>query len=305
MKKTIVIILLITIFIALWGNRFEPSNLEITEHKVSLDNLGKSWKGKKVVFFSDFQVGMWLGNESTIQTAVSEIVKIKPEVVLIGGDFIYHPTDDDLEDVKENWGKDDQKRTQRIIKKVSTFLKPLADAKIRVLAVLGNHDYSMGKHSSKRVEESASLLKKELKSINVQVLENESFKVVINSEAVNFIGIAPYYPDLDNVNKALSDVGEGPNILFMHNSNSLRKTPPDAIQFAVAGHTHGGQIRIPGFPNWSWTSLVPQSPDEVKGDGWIPNFKGGNKKLYINRGIGFSSIPIRINCRPELSVFEL
>jgi hypothetical protein len=305
MKKTIYILFFCFLGFFVWGNRIEPRLIEMTKHKVTIKGLGHGWVGKKVAFFSDFQIGMWLGNESTVEAAVTKLLEIKPEVVLIGGDFIYHPTDDDLDDAKEDWGADDRKRAKKLIEKATSLLKPLTDAKIKVLAVLGNHDYSMAKHSSLMVEESASLLKKKLKSINIRVLENESVGITIDNDQLNFVGIAPFYPDLDNAKKALLNLDKQPRVLFMHNANSLNSTPANAIQFAVAGHTHGGQIRIPGFPEWSWTSLVPQSPDEVKGDGWIPNYKKINTKLYINRGIGFSSYPIRINCRPEVTLFEL
>lgn len=248
---------------------------------------------------------MWLGNESAIADAVDKIIEISPEVVMIGGDFIYHPTDDDPNDAVDDWSPDDQKRAKSLVDKAVQLLEPLTKNNIKVFAVLGNHDYAMGKHSYRMIPESATILKDKLKKINVEVLQNQFIKVSVDKSDLNFVGIAPFYPDLDNAKKALDEAGSSPRILFMHNANSLQDISGDEIQFAVAGHTHGGQIRIPGFPNWSWTSLVPQSPDEVKGDGWIPNYKSSNSKLYVNRGIGFSNVPIRINCRPEVSVFKL
>ncbi len=72
----------------------------------------------------------------------------------------------------------------------------------------------------------------------------------------------------------------------------------------MAGHTHGGQIRIPGLPNWSYLSLFESDP--VHMDGWIEDdFGKPGNHLYVNRGIGFSDYPIRINCPPEVTRFKL
>jgi hypothetical protein len=45
--------------------------------------------------------------------------------------------------------------------------------------------------------------------------------------------------------------------------------------------------------------------DEVHVDGWIDGFGAAGNHLYVNRGIGFSIAPIRINCRPELTLLTL
>ena len=69
---------------------------------------------------------------------------------------------------------------------------------------------------------------------------------------------------------------------------------------ALGAHTHGGQIRPPFLTRWSWMSLVKESP--VAADGWIePGFGAKGNRLYVNRGIDFSVVPMRINCRPELT----
>ena len=89
----------------------------------------------------------------------------------------------------------------------------------------------------------------------------------------------------------------------MHEPDSFAAFPANAAPLALAGHTHGGQIRIPFTDDWSWMSLFVN--EKVRADGWISDFGQAGNRLYVNRGIGFSSFPIRINCRPELTVFTL
>ncbi|MEC4806312.1 MAG: hypothetical protein SAJ12_20840 [Jaaginema sp. PMC 1079.18] len=94
-----------------------------------------------------------------------------------------------------------------------------------------------------------------------------------------------------------------PRIALMHNPDSFEAFPPNTAPFAVAGHTHGGQIRLPYSPQWSWLALAKE--DEVFADEWAKGYGAAGNNLYVNRGIGFSDIPIRINCAPEITFFTL
>ncbi len=76
-----------------------------------------------------------------------------------------------------------------------------------------------------------------------------------------------------------------------------------AAPLAIAAHTHGGQVRIPGLPAWTWINFFRE--EEVHADGWIDSFGAPGNHLYVNRGIGFSYVPIRINCPPEVTMFTL
>ena len=300
-SATLLVIVLVTL---VWGNRCEPRRLDISRHTVKLPNLPAALNGTKVVFIADFQVGMWLGNEDIIPDVVKIILGEEPDAVLLGGDFIYHPTDDDEDDVEDEWEADDKYHTAMLIKTITDHLQALLNSKIPTFAVLGNHDYSMAHTSARLVEESAVKLTASLKAHGAHVLHNQSYPVQIGDHELYIVGIAPHYPNFDQPLKALDDVPpSAPRIVFMHNGNSIDRVASDLVPFAVAGHTHGGQVRIPGLPSWTWTSLVPHTPDDVMGDGWIRDYKGGQSRLYVNRGIGFSTVPLRINCPPEISVF--
>ena len=90
---------------------------------------------------------------------------------------------------------------------------------------------------------------------------------------------------------------------MMHNPATFAKLEPASAPLAVAGHTHGGQIRVPFLPEWSYLRLFQD--DVVHTDGWIEGYGAGGNELFVNRGIGMSVLPIRINCSPAVSVFEL
>jgi uncharacterized protein len=308
----VVVGILFVLGVFVWGNLIEPRIIDETRYEVTIPDLPNAWEGERVAFISDIQIGMWMGNEDTVRRIVLRIVKQKPAAVLIGGDFIYHPTEGDgaPEAMAERDEEAKAAAIQEIERAVDLF-SPFAYMGIPVYAVLGNHDYAMETRSSLKLTWVAQRLKTTLQNAGIRVLENEAVALELgdsrNREAdqpLFLVGIGPYYPDEDQVQKAFSDVPENAaRIVMMHNPQSFREIPSGRAPLAVAGHTHGGQIRIPYLPAWSWISIVRTG--EVHTDGWIRHYGKEGNQLYVNRGVGFSLFPIRINCAPELTYFTL
>ena len=118
------------------------------------------------------------------------------------------------------------------------------------------------------------------------------------------VGIGSHWARDDRPAAALAQVpGTAPRFVMMHHPDSFAAFPTSTAPVAVAGHTHGGQIRLPFLPEWSLLTFVKD--DEVHADGWINGYGQPGNHLYVNRGIGFSLIPIRINCPPEVTIFTL
>lgn len=278
----------------IWG-LIEPYLIDTEAEVAEIPNLPTAWEGQRIALISDWQVGMWLGNTATIRRIVEQLVEKRPAVVLISGDFIYRPG---------------QNPTQEI-DKVIELVRPLQEAGIPTYAVLGNHDYGLAMGSKN--QHLASQLYESLEAAGVQVLKNEAVGLVLpenrgsvakTEENLYLVGIGPHLPNEDRPTVALSQVPEGaPRLVMMHNPDSFAALPPRTAPLAVAGHTHGGQIRLPFLPEWSWLALT--SDEEVHVDGWISNYGQPGNRLYVNRGIGFSHIPIRFNCPPEITLFTL
>jgi len=124
------------------------------------------------------------------------------------------------------------------------------------------------------------------------------------SEPLYLVGIGSLWANRDNVDLALSDLPDNsPRIVMMHNPDTFEQFPPDSAPFSVAGHTHGGQVRVPGFPQWSWLRFTQK--DKVYADGWARGFGQAGNALYVNPGIGMSIVPIRLFYPPELTFFTL
>lgn len=282
-----------------WG-LLEPYLIDTEEEVAEIPGLPTAWQGKRVALIADWQIGMWLDNTSTIRSIVKQLIEERPALVLIAGDFIYDP------------GKDPSDE----INKAVEIVRSLPQAGIPTYAVLGNHDYAMKNKQAPPNEQVARQLHKALEAVGVQVLQNEAVALAASANRnqttakaggnapLYLVGIGAHWANHDKPQVALASVPQAaPRLVMMHNPKSFKAFPPNTAPLAVAGHTHGGQIRLPFTPEWSWLTFVKE--DEVHVDGWIKGYGQSGNRLYVNRGIGFSIIPIRLNCPPEVTFFTL
>ncbi len=118
------------------------------------------------------------------------------------------------------------------------------------------------------------------------------------------MGLGSHVAGRDEPKEAVADVPDGaPRVVFMHNPRSFPGLPTGSAPLAVAGHTHGGQVRVPLAPDWSYLWLLQD--EDVPVDGWADDYGEPGNRLYVSRGVGFSRIPFRLNCPPELTTFTL
>lgn len=295
--KYILLTLLGVILIFLVWGLVEPYFVDVEYQEAVIPNLPAAWEGQEVAQVSDWQLGMWMDNESTIQQAVGELLEEPPALVLITGDFVYHSNEEPAQEIAQ----------------AVAFARPLVEAGIPTYAVLGNHDYNLKQDKGTADFELARKIQAALEEAGIPVLENEAVELpdpdggaarAAAASPLYLVGIRPHWAELDEPVDAVAQVPDGaPRIVMMHHPDSFAELPPHTAPLAVAGHTHGGQVRLPLLPEWTWLSFVKS--DEVHADGWIDNFGAEGNRLYVNRGIGFGGAPIRINCVPEVTRFTL
>jgi len=261
MKKIILIIFLLLILaVGYYAVFFEPYNFQIAKHTFYFENLTR--EKIKIVHLSDFHSVTFSKREKKVLEIVD---KLSPDFVFITGDFIGK-----LRKAKENEDS------------LATFWQTLSDKyKNRVFAVLGNHDNLWVKN----------LLEKS----GIKILNNESYLL----NGFYLIGVDDPYTGRDDLLKAMKEVeNEFPKILLAHSPDVIEKAKKEKIDLVLAGHTHGGQIKIPFFgPIW-----IPSKYGKKYSEGL---FKENSTFLYVNRGVGTFLLPARFNCPPEITLIEL
>lgn len=301
---------LLLLLLMVWGVAIEPRVILDEQHfDVPLPGLSRDLDGMRVAVIADVQIGMWLANRAMVRRIVARIIALRPDVVLIAGDFIYDWSDGDAVEIDDDDDRaEDTREMAADIREVAGMVAPLATAGLEVFAVLGNHDYGMMWPTSRPRPQVADAVTEGLRRVGITVLRNKAQTVALRGtnrpSPLFVVGIDAHAARRDDVVAALAAVPAGaPRIAVMHNPDSFAAFPAGAAPLAVAGHTHGGQVRLPLLPRWSWMMLAKEEP--VHADGWIGSYGALGNRLYVNRGIGFSTLPVRINCPPELTIITL
>lgn len=178
---------------------------------------------------------------------------------------------------------------ERAMRELSPPLAALARDH-RVVAVLGNHDYYY----------SAEGTRGWLASLGVRVLVNECLRVERDGVVLAVGGVDDALegrvdPDAGGAGAS----GDVPAIVLSHNPDGvLQIAPRRRVDLVLAGHTHGGQVRLPWLGALVTRSTVCR---RHTASGWVPNPRA---PLYVSRGVG-GVIPLRFNCPPEVVVVRL
>ena len=293
LKRAGVALLALVGVLLLWG-LVEPYSIDEEHESVTIPNLPAEWEGRRIAVLADFQIGMWWANTGTIYRMVRRLVAEPPTAVLIAGDFVYK-ADDELEEVSA---------------RVAELLAPLTRAGIPTYAVLGNHDYSLDYPDDPINPRVAAAVEETLTAIGVRVLLNEAVPLVPGTggsagQALYLVGIGDEWAGEAHAERAMSRVPTGAaRVVFMHNPRTFLALPAGSAPLAIAAHTHGGQVAVPFMRHWSWMSWVKGELVEPHGWAAASEEPPGNR-LYVNVGVGFSDVPIRINAAPELTTFTL
>jgi len=282
--------------IVFYGAAIEPRLVDRLDERGAIPNLPAAWEQKQVAVFADLQVGMWWSNTDAARRMVDRVVDMHPALVLLAGDYLYNPDDGNV---------DGQITT------VLSIVKPLIDNHIRTYSVLGNHDYNLMNEHSDQENRYAHLIRVALDSVGVHMIDNRAVPVpapgATDSAAsvLYIVGVGDKWAKNDLVDRALAAVpADAPRLIFMHDPDSYTKVPANQGPLVVAAHTHAMQIVVPWLSDWAWRHYFSDSGSGL--EGWVsaPNGKPGNH-IYVNRGVGFSYFPLRLNAVPELTVFTL
>jgi len=270
-----------------WGAVVEPRFvLAVEDIEARVPDLPPDWHGDRIAVFGDFGLGTWWDNDGALRRAVARAVQERPRAVLIAGNFLCPETG--------------SRERDGAIRRAARRLAPLGDAGIPAYAVLGPHDYGVRSAGDRPDARLADRLVRALGAAGVVVLRNEA---VLLDGSLFVVGVDPVRSVRGVPEPVLEALPPGAaRVVLVHDPERFLDFEPGTAPFAVAGHTLGGQIRLPLLPRWTWLSRLWAGP-RVWGAGWVDGRSGNH--LYVNRGLGFSVVPLRFRAAPELTLVTL
>lgn len=272
LSKIVFILLLIALSLGIYVWRIEPRWVVWNYLDMPIKNLPDSLIGKRIIHLSDIHLGDQV-EEKYIIDKFSEVNSINPHIVVYTGDFISLVADN-----------------QAPYKQLKSVFQQAAKGQLKTMAVLGNHDYGdVG--NGLRADSVAHILK----SNGINVLRNDSLHV----HGLCIIGIDDYSGSNFSPAGAMQKYNpHHANLVLVHNPDVCDLDVWNGYDgWILAGHTHGGQVRLP-FQKAKVLPVENKHYDEGLKD--LPD----GRMLYINRGLGHSH-RIRWNVRPEITVFTL
>jgi uncharacterized protein len=155
-----------------------------------------------------------------------------------------------------------------------------------VYGVLGNHD--------------TIRLLPGLEGLGIRILVNESEAIERSDQRIYLVGVddAHFYR-MDNIEKATAGIPSDEfSILISHTPEIYRQAAYADFNVLISGHTHGGQICLPGGIPLTLDSVLPR---RMGSGAWKYHEMAG----YTSVGAGSSVVPVRFNCPPEITLHHL
>jgi predicted MPP superfamily phosphohydrolase len=244
--------------------RLEHRSLTITAGPPSIPPL-------RIAFVSDLHGGPGT-HPRTIRRACRLLAEAKPDLLLLGGDFVsFHA---------------------RHVNGVVLESIASIDAPLGKLAVLGNHDL---------IADDDYLVER-LATVGVRTLVNENVRLAAPYDRVWVCGLDNTEQGTPDGSRAL-DGADGIRIILMHSPDGLTALGGESFAIAFTGHVHGGQFVLPGGKSLI-SSKGPLSQKYLYG-GFVEMGGPGERLLLVSRGIGQGSLPMRFRANPEVHVCDL
>jgi uncharacterized protein len=242
------------------GHLYERHALRLARVDLPVPGLAPAHEGLRLGFITDLHHGEFVP-QTAVARAVDLVTAQRPDLVVLGGDYI------------SNFDV-------RYAEPCAEALEAL-EAPLGVIAVLGNHD------DEKAVP--AALRRRKF-----TVLKDARMTLRVRGEPIDIVGIRFWTRQPGEI-AALVPRGSATRLLVAHDPRRLEQAAAIGIQAVLSGHTHGGQVVLPGVG-----ALAARRFPVVAGVA-----RRGETSIFVSRGVGTVVLPIRINCPPEVAVLTL
>ena len=260
-------ILLFIGLIIIYSRYIATTGIQIKEYSVINNKIPESFKGFKVVHFSDLKYGSTT-DQKYLKKLVNKINELNPDIIIFTGDLIssnYKLTDNDKKSIIENLNK--------------------LDPKIDIYSIRGDND----------INETYNSIITQTKIIEINNLNKLIYYK--GDTPIMLIGL----DDSINGNQSLDmafnyEENNYYKILIAHEPDTYEKIKDKNIDLFLAGHSLNGQVRLP-FIGSIYTPTGAKKYYDSK-------YKIDNTEIYISNGLGTSKIPYRLNNRPSINLYR-
>ncbi len=249
------------------GFLYERHHVDVTRTALRVAGLPEALAGLRVGFMTDLHRSSTVSHD-LIATAAALLMAERPDLIILGGDYV-------------TWGGDLSVVGDR------HFVEPAADA-VRTLSaphgvfgVLGNHDDDRDMPVA-------------MAARGIEILRDERTRLTIRGEPLDLIGIRYWTTRARDIARVARGAAKA-SILLAHNPSRLKEAAALSLPLMLSGHTHGGQIVLPGVG-----ALAARSFPIVAGEG-----SRNTTTAFVSRGVGTIYVPVRINCPPEVAILTL
>ena len=251
------------------GWRNELYDLRLEHVTLRFPELPPSLVGLRIAHLSDLHTSHWI-HVDYLQSATNLVLAQQPDLIVLTGDFIHHERD-----------------VQRHVEECACGLAGLR-APLGVFAVLGNHDYWGN----------PDLVMRAFQEVGIPTLVNRACRVPVGDDALWLVGLDDARHGMPDLAAALADVPDGAfTVLLAHEPDVADIAQGYGVHLQLSGHSHGGQVYIPGVPS-TWLPLLGRKYPRGL-------YRVGRMWLYTSRGLGSAFPPIRHNCPPEVTLLRL
>lgn len=246
-----------------WGNR-NARRHQVRENSVRLRRLPAAFEGYRILQISDLHLDI---DPAITTSLVKLLASLEYDLCVVTGDYRF-----------ETFGAIDNAmaETQRV----------MAAIRGPRYGILGNHDaLGMTPH---------------LESMGLPILLNEHVVLEHHGAEIYLAGVDdPHYYETEDFERAITGIPPGATTLLLsHSAETYRKALACGIDYMLSGHTHGGQICLPGGFAPLRNAQHPRYMD--KGPWCYHELQG-----YTTTGVGCSMVPVRFFCPPEVVVHTL
>jgi uncharacterized protein len=252
----------------------EPNRPRLIRKEIALRRWPSSLDGFTIALLSDFQYDPYF-SVHPIRSAVGTVNDLHPDMIALTGDFVSSPLTGDSE------------RGALMAEPCAQILRNL-HAPFGVWAVMGNHDaFTDPDHVTAA-----------LRDVGINVLVNQSTPIEKNGGRFWLGGVDDILGKASDLDATLHNIpANEATVLMVHEPDFADRVARHPVDLQLSGHTHAGQIRVPGLPPLFLPELAKKYVWGL--------YKIGDLTLYTNAGLGTVDIPIRFNCPPEITMLTI